>query len=349
MNAAVAPPLYTVRKGVALRDRDTVLSLWRGNLGQEARLAAKYDWFYLGAPAGEPLMQLLQHEPTGQAVGVCSAGRRRMCWRGREIRAGVVVDLAVAPEHRSLGPALILQQGLVATATEEFDLLYGFPNPKAVPVFKRIGYSHLTDIVRYARPLRHAGYLARRMPLALAGVLGAIVDFASQLRDVMRGVGATRLRAQWSDRADARMDTLWAQSSRGDCVVAIRDAAHVRWRFDEAPMVKTRHLLLTHADGTLAAWFATQLVDGTLHVQDAWAADAARTGIDAHHVDGLLRAARGAGHAAISVEMAVPASHLASWHSRGFSERSRRPVFGRWSRPTGHGAAPYLTSADEDE
>ena len=97
-------------------------------------MRAKYDWFYLRCPFGPPLLQLLRAGSAGTAVGACGAGRRRMLWKGREIRAGVLVDLAVAREHRSLGPALMLQQGLVAAGHNELDLLYGFPNPKAAPV-----------------------------------------------------------------------------------------------------------------------------------------------------------------------------------------------------------------------
>ena len=59
MNAMPTPPQYLVEAGDPARDRETVLSLWRGNLGQDARMTAKYEWFYLRCPHGEPLLQLL--------------------------------------------------------------------------------------------------------------------------------------------------------------------------------------------------------------------------------------------------------------------------------------------------
>lgn len=350
MNAAVQPPLYTVQAGDVARDRDTVLAIWRGNLGQAPLMAAKYDWFYLQPSGAPPLLQLLRHEPSGTAVGACSAGRRRMSWRNRDIRAGVLVDLAVTPEHRSLGPALILQQGLVVAGKRELDLLYGFPNPKAAPVFKRIGYRHLGDMVRHAKVLRHAGYLARKMPVFLARVAGVVADLAVHLADTLRGLGGPRLHARWSDRADPRMDALWSGSPHGHGLLAIRDGRHVRWRFDRCPLGKTRHLLLSEPDGSLSGWFATQAIDGTLHVRDFWSRDAAQ-GVGGHYLDALLRAARAEGHAAVSLELAAPESHLHAWHSRRFVERGRRPVFGQWSWPDPEGNDPalFLTSADEDE
>ena len=118
MNAMPTAPQSLVEAGLPARDRETVLGLWRGNLGQDARMTAKYEWFYLRCPHGEPLMQLLLDVPGQAHVGTASAGRRRLEWRGRELRAGVLVDLAVLPQHRSLGPALMLQQGLIAAAGE---------------------------------------------------------------------------------------------------------------------------------------------------------------------------------------------------------------------------------------
>lgn len=341
------PPQYVVHAGDALRDRDTVQSIWRGNLGQQDRMAVKYDWFYLACPHGPPLLQLLRHA-SGDWVGTACAGRRRMRWQGRDITAGVLVDLAVLPEHRSLGPAMILQQGLIEAGTRHLDLLYGFPNPKAAAVFKRIGYNKLADMVRYARVLRHGRYLRERMPAWLALPLGVAADIAIALRDGWRRLSGTSLRSEWRDRADPRMDALWADSAPEQGLVAVRDSRHARWRFDESPLARTRYLLITASDGRLLAWFATQEDGATLHVRDFWSRDGATC--NQAYVLALLAAARAAGYESVSVEIAAAAPVTASWSACGFVERSRRPVFGRWSGEQQHeDAEMFLTSADEDE
>ncbi len=347
MSAVLASPQYGVRAGDVERDRERVLATWRGNLGDDAHMPAKYDWFYRHSPAGAPLLQLLTAD--GCDAGTCSAGRRRMLLDGQPLRGGVLVDLAVLPEHRSLGPALILQQGLFADARHQLDLLYGFPNPKAAPVFKRIGYRPLGHLVRHVRVLRHARYLARRMPRALAAVAGPLVDARLRLRDALAHAQGPALRAIWVDQADARMQAIWDASVKPDGVCAVRDLEHLRWRFDQAPSGGFRYLLLSaRRDDAPVAWFAVRPDGATLHVHDYWSLPGAALGT--RMLMALTHAARAAGHAAVSVELATSAAHLMPWQALGFQERSRRPIFGAWHSSAGD-ALPelHLTAADEDE
>ncbi len=354
MIAAPAQPVvepYLVVAGDATTDREAVLELWRGNLGQENHMRAKFDWFYLGCPFGAPLLQLLRQGEEGKPIGACSAGRRRMLWQGHSIRAGVLADLAVTREHRSLGPALMLQQGLIDAARRELELMYGFPNPKAAPVFKRIGYRKLGQMQRRARVLRHARYLLRRLPAGLASPVGLLADMAIQVRDAIRSLPSRRIIASWSTQADPDFDTLWQRSVHGTGLLGVRDRAHAQWRFDDSPLAQSRYLLLRDQAGLLQAWFATQEVEGILHVRDFWSHDAI-AGVDTVLIDALVRAARAGGYHAVSIEMATTESRQSNWSARGFTLRTARPLFGIWSDKTMSEDAEldlHLTSADEDE
>jgi hypothetical protein len=347
-----SPAPYRTHAGDPDADRDSVIALWRGNLGEAGRHAGKFDWFYLACPFGRPLLQLLQHHPTGR-IGCCAAGPRRMLWQGRELRAGVLVDMAVDARHRTLGPALLLQESLKAGAAGRFDLLYGFPNRKSLPVVRRLGYQVLGQMPRYSRVLRNAPYLARHLPAVLAHPLGWLLDRLQHARDRLRTLGDRRLHAAWADQADPRMDALWEASPHGNGMLAVRDTTFLRWRFDHSPLARTRYLLLMAAPGApLLAWFACQTTPAGLHVRDFWSHDAIR-GIDRALVHALVRAARRENHAAVTAEYAAPGKRLAGWQQAGFSKRGSRPVVGIWLGGAEGGAMLaaewHLTAADEDE
>lgn len=349
MAATPSVSTYAVEPGDVARDREAVLATWRGNLGQDARMQAKYDWFYAHCPFGEPTLRLLRHAADDTIVGAAAAGPRRFVAEGKTFDAGVLVDLAVSPQHRSLGPALMLQAALAEAGGQRFGVLYGFPNPKAAAVFKRVGYEKFGDIVRHARVLRHASYVQRRLPRVLAVPGGWLLDRIDTLNAWWRRRSDARLQSRWSDRTDPRFDSLWARSPSYHAVTAVRDATFTRWRFDDSPLANTRYLLVEDANGTLDAWFACQDEDGLLHVRDFWS-EHGNAGVARAHVDALLRAARQQRVTAVSVEFGGSEQAFAGWAACGFIERSRRPVFGRWSNPdAGQERRLYLTSADEDE
>lgn len=349
----VPPPRYTTRDCAAADARATVLGIWRANLRDPERHAAKFDWAYTGCAFGEPLLQLLQLAPSREAVGACAIGRRPMLQDGRPIRAGVLVDMAVGAAHRSLGPAMIMQDGLLAAARESFDFVYGFPGPRALPVVQRLGYSVLGYLPRYSCVLRHARYLGRHVPWWLARPAGALVDAVYGRKHAARGADGARWTTMWADRVDPRMDALWRQSRHPDGIIAPRDTTFLRWRFDASPTHRTRYLLVsTQPDDRLLAWFACRATDRTLQVCDFWSEDAAG-GIGLAYIRALLRSARRDGHDAATLACCAPPARMANWLAAGFVERERRPVVGTWLHgapgPVAAAVALQLTTADEDD
>ncbi|MFZ7096194.1 hypothetical protein ACOPJQ_10255 [Luteimonas dalianensis] len=335
-------PAYTVHEADPVRDRDLILGLWRGNLGDAGRMAAKYDWFYLQCPDGAPLTLLLRHEESGSWVGVASAGPRRMLYDGRTVLTGVLVDLTVLPAHRSLWPALSLQMGLMEAGARRFGLMYGFPNPKAAVVFKRVGYVPLCRMVRHARVLRHGDYVRRRLPAPLAVPAGWLLDTVDRIRPrAWRG----GLRGRWQDRADEVLGALWTPASAGRGPIAIRDLAFLRWRFDASPLVQVRYLVVEDAGGTPQAWFACESRGKVLFVHDLWSGRGV-AGPSREQLATLLRAAREGGYGSVSVEFG-PAAVDAVWLEAGFIARESRPVF--WHPSTVDTPPSWLTAADEDE
>lgn len=144
---------YTIRRVSSEEDRITLLNFWEQNRGQS--LKEKYQWFYEDNPAGKADAFLLIEGNEGRCVG-CIAVFSRLISIGCKIyRAGIAGDFFVQSKHRTLLPALLLCKKLVSLIEgEEYDLIYGFPNDKAVAVFDRAGFIRLGSFIRMSKLIK---------------------------------------------------------------------------------------------------------------------------------------------------------------------------------------------------
>src|SRR3546814_1781739 len=96
---------------------------------------------------------------------------------------------------------------------KRFDLLYGFPNPKAAAVFRRVGYAPLGALSRHARVLRHC-YHAHR--LRLPSLLAAPACWALDSIDLLRlRARCHRLHGPWPVRAAESLSALLSSPCAG--------------------------------------------------------------------------------------------------------------------------------------
>lgn len=350
---ATSARIYEARDADLAAQREQALAVWHGNLGSDAQFARKFDWFYRSNPQPGSMLKLLFEVREGSAVGVAGLGARRFVVDGDEISAGLLVDLAVAPEHRALQPAMLLQRAVLASGLHSHAFVYGFPNRKAVPVFQRVGFQRVGEIIRYAAPVRHVAYLRRQVPGWLAVLTAPWVDRVQQQRRRRHAGGRDSVR--WSLLVDPAVDALWQRARaalvRG-CRVACRDRAFLTWRFERQPLHSYRYLSLRRA-GEVVPWAhaVCEQVDSTLHVRDFV--------VDPHRVDGVLalfavvqREAYRQGAASVSVEFLGDAAIQRQMRAAGLVARGARPVFAAPVEATSdRSAGPhwYLTSADEDE
>jgi hypothetical protein len=143
--------------------RAAVAALWERVYGTFP--VARHDWLYVNNPAGPATVCLLRDEESGTVVGSTALLPRRLCSSGRILSAGIAADLMVDQRHRSLGPSIILQKGILERMAEAgIGVVYAFPNPKSIPMTRRIGYRQVAERVALVLPLRSESFLRERIP-----------------------------------------------------------------------------------------------------------------------------------------------------------------------------------------
>ncbi|HTR56291.1 MAG TPA: hypothetical protein VMJ10_36710 [Kofleriaceae bacterium] len=258
--------------------RDRFVDLWASNLPVCGDPTDKLRWFYCDGPAGRGQGFLLHREPgvaDDRPIGCAGIGSRSIYLGDRRVHVGLFADLAVDRNHRTGLPALRLVGAIVRHAAASCELAYGFPNAKALAVFKRAGCHELGAMTRYVRVLRSRAYLERVLGDGMVrGAVAGVADFAlSAAARFSARRAPDELELCWLDDFDERFDRLFERARVRHAIVSDRGAAVLRWRFLRVPDHAYRICALRGRDGELHAYAVVQIDAGTAAIADMLARD----------------------------------------------------------------------------
>jgi hypothetical protein len=154
----------TVREVDPEKERETLLALLEANLPVLDH-RRRFSWLYRDNPAGPAWSWEVLDGAAARAVGVASVFPRMMWVGGALQRCGQVGDFAVAPTHRTLGPAVALQRATLGLVDDGLvALCYDCPPHDAgLSTFRRLGLDVTRRTVRHARLLRTDRQVTRRL------------------------------------------------------------------------------------------------------------------------------------------------------------------------------------------
>lgn len=347
----IPTPTYEVSQGDLTKDRDKLLHIWKGSLGSSNNLGEKYDWAYSENALGIPLIFLLHHAPSSACVGVTSVAQRNFQTAGQQLRAGLLFDLAVESRHRTLYPALLLQQTTLDIGLRDFVFLYGFPNKSAVPVVARVGYVKLGEVARFVRFLRTRQLLNKYLPNPFHRLVSPAVDWLLLAYYRVKNKCKHRRVAEWLDTPDERFDQLWQRVDTRNCIIGVRDSAFLRWRFSEHPGHTYRFFAMHTANKEKLVGYAVCETRGdTLCVLDFFAENWEQE--LRCLFQRLFQTAFQQGYTSVSVEFMGQKQVANALCRVGMVARETRPIYfkahtekqaqlanGNW----------YITSSDEDQ
>jgi hypothetical protein len=338
--------MYSVAETDLHDSRAVLHRLLADNLHVRGGLDAKLRWFYCDGPHGPGRALVLRAH--GAAVGCAGIGVRTLVHRGAALRAALFADLAIDRPHRSGLPALTLLRSIRDEVARNFDLGYGFPNHKAIAVYRRAGFVELGRIDRYVRVLHSDSYLPAAAPW-LRIPAAAVTDRALAAVARFHELGAWRFALDWPARFDPRFDRLWQAVRTADRIACERSAAFLDWRF-----AHDRHRIaaVVHRDtGALAAYGVLRPAEGGLiELVDLLAAGERE--LDAA-IALIVAAAHRLGYAAIGFRFLGDPRVFRVLRRHGFLRRGEpRSIVVAPGRRAALAALPaaawYLTDLDED-
>jgi hypothetical protein len=333
--------MYSTSATEVQDSKDLLLRLWEDNLHVRGDLDDKLRWFYCDSPHG-PGRAFLLHA-NGAPVGCAGLGVRTLFQHGRPLRAALFADLAVDRGHRSGLPALTLLRSVAAEVARDFELGYGFPNRKAIAVYRRAGFIELGQMYRYVRVLRSRRYLR-------AALGDWIADTALAIAARTRRMFARRFALEWPEAFDARFDRLWQAVHASYPLVCERTAAFLRWRFAQEPHRIAG--LVCRSSGELVAYAVYRSAgDGFVELLDLFGAGEHEVGAMLAHT---VPAAAALGFTAVGFRFLGDPRVIRLLHAHGFARRGEpRSIVVAGGR--GPARAPmhdlgawYLTDLDED-
>jgi hypothetical protein len=216
--------------------REQIEGLWARNLSLPGDPHAKFRWQFLENPYGQGCCWLVQAD--GEPVGAITVGARQIHSEGKVFTVGVTGDFVIDRRHRIAQPALMLQRAVISSLGDGQRLVYGFPNPLALPLMKRAGYQEAAPVHRHAKPVDIASYLARHpRTRILPSWVASTADLLSNTwqwsaRRLTGSSGSTCLIGEF----DGRFDELWDRVRRQSCAMGVRDSRFLKWRFTACPL-----------------------------------------------------------------------------------------------------------------
>lgn len=267
---------YDVRPASYCSDSEAILALWFEGFDDVELdvMREKLGWMYLNNPAGEGLSYLLCDSASGEAAGVQCLGARNWRYGGEDFSSGIMADFVVGQKHRSLGPALQLLKTVVSEGKKSLDIIYGFPNRKAQPVFRRAGYLELGRLSRYAKVLRSRRFLQGRLRPWLIPMASCLIDWGFAIKRRLGQFSARIfIQGEWLDDFDQRFDQLWEEGRKDSSLVSERSVEVLNWRFFLGPNKQDWKIFTIKNNTDLLAYIVFMVVDKVVIVGDFYAAD----------------------------------------------------------------------------
>jgi hypothetical protein len=240
----------------------------------------RFEWLYRANPDG-PAWSWFVCAGSGEVVGAASLFPRAMWLGQQQQRCAQVGDFAISANHRSLGPALLLQRATFSPV-DQGDVAFCYdcpPHEAGMSTFRRLGMKPNCRIDRYAVPLRVDRRLRKQLGIAskvpaAAGNLVLRLRRCPVLQRRSNGLVIDDHSGSFGDEF-SHLDRVVAKP---EIIRSQRSAAHLNWRYREDPLGQY-HILTARRAGELVAFVVCCESSHNISIVDLFGRDLAEASI----------------------------------------------------------------------
>lgn len=332
-----------------LRNREVFASIWEDD-PENVPSAEKLDGFYLGNPAGPPTIFLLWSEDDKRYVGILFASPRVFCSGTIELNGAVFADLFVEKKHRTLGPSCLLLRHARNYLLDRVDFVYGFMNPMATLVGKRIGLTFRDPAISLGFPLDVRHHVQKRM----RGTLGSI---AGQLLALFYSAiifTASRITGLWFEEEKAELKNLTIDvralsACRKGEVFGMRSGTFLQWRLKNYPVTRISHHAIRDRQGRIVGFLAYSVREaGRVSIEDLIATSSLTL---IALLTSFLNTVKHSGNVSLQVNLPSESRETVLLRRLGFRKNGELTLFLDWSEnnaPVFAQKPVYLSPVDND-
>ncbi len=229
---------YFVKEADLERDKQIMISLLEKNRTRDdTDYSKRYDWIYLNNPFGKATAWIIWDDARNIPVGFTGAFPRPVFVHGREFVTWNCGDFSIDKKYRTLGVAVKLRkEAKIAVDSGKIPFLYAHPNKRMEVIHLRVGHKKISQMVRYALPLKIDRYLKEKLsPTWLASMLALPVDMVQKYRFLLKKSSSAQGKFNERVRCTPEHEQLFEKMKEQFPIVGSRSCQYLQWKFSDHP------------------------------------------------------------------------------------------------------------------
>ena len=259
---------YTIKEADITKDKEKIISLLKSD--QRCMSNAIYKWKYLNYPYGAPRVWFVIHNKTDEIVGSGSLFPRKLSINGKMISVANPADLVIKKKHRSLFPALKLEQEVINQFKKnDSSFIYSHSKENTKPVFARLGYEKIGNYKQFVKLLKIRAIPDKHLPSFLnLFFVKIILDlFLPLFSKEYFLIKKYDYNIEILKKFDARFDKFYESISKQFDIIGDRGKKYLSWRYTSDPRYDYRIFCLTE-NNIILGYIIFINKDNTYYIDD---------------------------------------------------------------------------------